>query len=465
MVYGAHKMSISVTDTGFFDFIAHRYARLRPPHPEFPSLVFLYNYALHNTLLQHLLLKNMNILAGSRDYRLHQHQHLHFVVNLFLRISPPCPVPAAPAVIEKIRLLSETTNLSLLSQSVTDRFYQAAFPQLYTLDHRSRLPGPGAAAAYPGKSLQYAAAEFYPTPLVFPEISHTGDVYQYREPRHTAAKQEIIPGPPAWGIQSSRTLNMVINENRELLKKIRTAANRYYISRERHTQTLMVKQTDSLVKPVGDVLFTQTFESSQPGTTESYPTLPDFNGASHMSHVHGIPGEAKPAAGEKLETVPGPPISETGNDKSKFPGVSTTLNKLIETNPVFTREIRLTSKTSHPAIFQQSLTSPVMNNITRKETSIPGDIHRFSPTAPVPDLYYSSPMKGMGSDVEESRAVTGPIKGVKSLEESALAPAKIFGQEQAGVSKKPAVDLDQLTDQVFRKLERKIIIEKERRGW
>jgi hypothetical protein len=191
-----------------------------------------------------------------------------------------------------------------------------------------------------------------------------------------------------------------------------------------------------------------------------------------MSHIHGFAGEAQPTAAAELETVPGPWKSKTGNDNSnsKFPGVSSTLKPLmlIETNPVFTRETRLTSEMSHPAVIQQSLpslTSPVISNITRKYTSTPGDIHGFFPTAPDPDLYYSAPMKGVGSNLEESRTVTGSIKGIKSLEEAAPAPAKIFGPEHAGGSKKPEVDLDRLTDQVFRKLERKITIEKERRGW
>jgi hypothetical protein len=112
-----------------------------------------------------------------------------------------------------------------------------------------------------------------------------------------------------------------------------------------------------------------------------------------------------------------------------------------------------------------SLTSPVISNITSKYTSSPEDIPTFSPTAPVPDLYYSSPIKGVERDLEESRTVTDTIKGVKSLEQAGPAPVKLFEQEQPGVSKKPAVDLDRLTDQVFQKLERKIIIEKERRGW
>jgi hypothetical protein len=431
----------------------------------------------------------MNILRGNRDYRLnqHQHQHFHFVVNLYLRISPHFLVPAAPPLMEKIRCLSETLQHFLISQSVTDRFYQvvfpapapdqsmnnhfyqAVFPRLYTRDHRPRLPGPGAAGSYPGISPQHAAAGFYPPPPVFTGLRHAGHVDHYREPGHTfeKRKREIIPGPPASGsqyehltlrtfTQSSKTANMFIKENRELLKKIRTAANRYYISRERHTQTLMVKKTNSLIKPVGDLLFTRNFESSQPGTTASYPPRPVFKGNSHMSHIHGLAGEAKPAAGAELET-----------DNSKFPGVSPTLNTLmlIDTNPVFTRETRLTTEMSHPAVIQQSLTSPVISNITRKHTSSPGDIHGFSPTVPVPDLYYSGPMSGVGSNLEESRTVTGVVKGVKSLEQAAPPPVKFFGQDQPGDSKKTALDLDRLTDQVFKKLERKIIIEKERRGW
>jgi hypothetical protein len=350
------------------------------------------------------------------------------------------------------------------------------------------LSGPGAGGSYPGIPDRQAAAEFQPALQIFPGIHHAGHAYHYREPGHTLEKREISPGPPASGIQpehrtfltfseDANTLNMFVKENRELFKKIRTVINRYYLSRERHSQILMVKKTDSITKSAGDLLISQSVVSSQPGLTAFYPGASVFTGslkgAANANPLrHALSREPAPPVPYRQvrpdaapASHPGPSIVITRCDYNKFPRGSQTLNTFVYTNPGFPGETRFPGEMSHPVVFQQSLTSSVINNITRKYTASPEDIHRLFPTAPVPDLYYSNPMKGVGSHLEESRTVTTASKSLKNLEETGPAPVKPFGQDQAGAFKKAAVDMDRLTDQVFRKLERKITIEKERRGW
>lgn len=84
-------MVIYVIDTGFYKSIIHKYHRFRYSQRKFPSLIFLFRP--QNPILHYLLLKNMNILPGNKNYQLHIHQHRHdqqvrFVINLFLRLSP-----------------------------------------------------------------------------------------------------------------------------------------------------------------------------------------------------------------------------------------------------------------------------------------------------------------------------------------------------------------------------------------
>jgi hypothetical protein len=104
------KGKLPVTDHLFHDTITRKYDRFRQPRLKFPSLIFLFGPQLQHPVLQYLPVINMNILPGNRtggNDQLHQHQHLEFVIHLFMRLTHlsstlAAPAPAASAAMEMI---------------------------------------------------------------------------------------------------------------------------------------------------------------------------------------------------------------------------------------------------------------------------------------------------------------------------------------------------------------------------
>jgi hypothetical protein len=79
-------------------------------------------------------------------------------------------------------------------------------------------------------------------------------------------------------------------------------------------------------------------------------------------------------------------------------------------------------------------------------------------------LHHINPLKRVESDLKEA----GAIKGFTGLDKNREAAAGIKEKSNIagpGFTQNTAIDLNQLTDQVYRMLERKIRTEKERRGW
>lgn len=340
-------MTISVIDTGFFKYITHKYNRFRQPRFKFPSLFFLFNLQNQNSVFQYRLLKKMNILQENKNYHVNQHQRFFFLINLFLRISPPSAAPPARDMIEKIHFLSKMTHPTLLSQRM----------MMATESHRT------------------------PTPPVLPGIgiNHKSNIDQ--ESGHITERQKTIPGQTIsrtdtehvyrMFLEGSKTSNMLIHSKERVLMTHRTAA--------------VLPQLMKMMK-----------------TTDFYHTVPSltYPGISNISHIyHG---------------------SKSVSEAARQPGPENTHR-----------------------LFPAKLDS---------------DLHYFNPLmSGVSDL--KKPVTGLGKNLEEVELSDSNFKGKSTaVKEPSL-------HDPSEISKKPKIDLGQLTDQVYHMLERKIRIEKERRGW
>lgn len=89
------------------------------------------------------------------------------------------------------------------------------------------------------------------------------------------------------------------------------------------------------------------------------------------------------------------------------------------------------------------------------------------------DLHYFNPLKKVEKDLEKLAAVTGSkavkdLENVMDLKKSPAPDGEFPGRyhhDTHSTVQKPGIDVERLTDQVYRVLERKLRIEKERRGW
>jgi len=131
-----------------------------------------------------------------------------------------------------------------------------------------------------------------------------------------------------------------------------------------------------------------------------------------------------------------------------------------------------------------SLTYPGIGNIShiyRESKSIseaarqpgPENTHRLFPTKGFTDFFYFNPLNPSQREVTDlEKPDNGLGKNLKEVELSdsnfkrkSTAVKEPSLHDPSEISQKPTIDLDRLTDQVYRMMERKIRIEKERRGW
>lgn len=90
---------ISLINNDFSSNILYKYTRFRSPRLRLPSLVFLFHP--YGPILQHLMVEQVNVHNVLNVFNRHRHhylvnQHIHFLVDLCMRISPPCISSSSP---------------------------------------------------------------------------------------------------------------------------------------------------------------------------------------------------------------------------------------------------------------------------------------------------------------------------------------------------------------------------------
>jgi hypothetical protein len=234
-------------------------------------------------------------------------------------------------------------------------------------------------------------------------------------------------------------------------------------------------------------------------TLESYrtatpPVLPGIE-INHKSNIKQKPEYIT----ERQKTIPGQSISHTDPEHvyRTYLEASKTSSMLIhsmERMPMTNRTATVLPQLMMMKMMETtdfyhtvpSLTYPGIGNIShiyRESKSVseaarqpgPENTHRLFPTKGSTDLYYFAPLNLLKREVSDLKK---PVTSLgKNLEEVELTDSNFKGKSTAvkepslslhdpsEISKKPKIDLGQLTDQVYHMLERKIRIEKERRGW
>jgi hypothetical protein len=132
--------------------------------------------------------------------------------------------------------------------------------------------------------------------------------------------------------------------------------------------------------------------------------------------------------------------------------------------------ISITGKTGYPStrtheILYHLVTAKrlIRSSFEPEQTSSP---QPFFPAKPAPDFYYFNPLKGAAGVSNQTPVREGKnLETIAGLKEKSAPGQESYTHDPTHTPQKMNVDLPQLTDQVYRMLERKIKIEKERRGF
>jgi hypothetical protein len=365
----------------------------------------------------------------------------------------------------------------------------------------------------------------HPTAAILPRLMTTGFYHTehtspgfskidriYREPKSTEEKQpnpgQAIPGSQyqyQWFFHDGKTLNMFINANQRLLKKIN-----FHLPGK-------IEMTHPTAGILPRVMTTHFYHT---GLTEHR-----FPGS---WKIDGIYRESKPAAGRQPSkpTQPGPGVGLSPEQSGSAVPAHTSLfdtvvaKRLITPLHHFTNILKMHAKRTsfwddapkerHQAdrewvggatpLFINILkkhakrtsfwddapkerhqadrewvggATPLFKKISHEENTIMKkmtvektavDTHPFSTTQLPADLHHFSPLNRVESDLKEA----GTIKGVTAVDKNPEAAAGFKEKSNIaspGFTQNTTINLNQLTDQVYRMLERKIRTEKERRGW
>jgi hypothetical protein len=414
-----------VIDTGFFDIITRKYGRPGYLRLKLPSLVFLYN--TQNSILKYLLIKNMNILPGARNYHIDQHRHLHFVINLFLRLYSPFTASPAPTVfaedpLEKIyrlrEMISPLQTLNLFYRSLSSQLHHTAIapPGKKEIDNHIEKPVKShTPSLYQDSGLAYQT---------FLQDSKMSNLNMFPN-----LADRLIPHPGTAEIQSKGT-----NHGKSMM----TAARFHHTG---HTYP-----GGSSISPIDYKLFyeVQNQESFHEAVTHRYLSK-TFDHHQHMAYLSHL---------------------------------ETTVNTLSTIN--ISSKSSISSSASIVSIARTTTTSSAVSTTIARRTGInkatgddaaPDDPRKFFPVSPDPALHYFAPPISAASAAREAAALSsasapGINPGEVTYPKIQTAAGKASHTNHSPeVPGKPMVDLGHLTDQVYRMLERKLRVEKERRGW
>ncbi len=365
-------MVIYVIDTGFYKSIIHKYHRFRYSQRKFPSLIFLFRP--QNPILHYLLLKNMNVLPGNRNYQLHIHQHrydqqVRFVINLFLRLSP--------------HFFGFTSNFN--------------------------------SARFRASNLSHVLKSIILSPE---QEEQKGESKPVVEKSQRVTDQSLTTSEYTYPtfLQNSKVSNMFIHTYQRLIHNIHfPKATDFYHFYQKLTPTAEKQQ------PVTD----QSLTTSE----YTYPTFLQNSKVSNM-FIHAY---------QRLI------------HRFHFPGESRT----VYPPHIYPAEFVLPVSKFFPSKWGKD-----------KEDSRGKRMTEFSKSSK--DLHYLNPLKRIENDLEKTFTLNN-MNGMDGVNGVSGVNGVNDHKDTSGVrgmeTVKPAIDLDQLTNQVYRRLERTIRIEKERRGW
>lgn len=476
-------MSISLIDPGFYISIVHKYNRIRQPRLGFPSLLLL--YSLPNSILPYQVLKNINILSERRNY--HLNQHLKFFINLILRISPPGSSHSVPGMIIKTKFINEINRLTLplLSQPETTDSHR----DFFFLMMKNKLPG----VELP----QLKQPDFSHPALRFPGFLNSATIFRefksginkrQSQPHPVVENWESIPGKliNSHGYYryqefsyDSKTSNMIINAYKKLFKKKFLASNMNHIFPSgKYILSRLVANDAIYTRIIG-------LSSREPGAlpersetskifTDAYKlNLWKINNISRMNRLINMSHNMiigfqdlvlktdLPGREEKMVQTFWPVPSPNGKKTAAF--YRTALSQLDTFN--------IKNITGEPGAGTTRVFSTRYSDIkelTERKTAV--DTQRFFTGKNTADLHYFNPVHKTVSDIKSSSNLVGKnpdeSRDLKGIATPFMKPTGLnLPGTRDPASQKPLVDVDQLTDQVYRMLERKIRVEKERRGW